>query len=72
VEWSDFHARIEALPDEEREMFDILLYEGMSQPEAAIVLQTSLRTVKRRWQRARLMLQQALRGEWPSLEGDGS
>jgi len=72
VEWSDFHARIEALPEEEREMFDLLFYEGVSQPEAAIVLQTSLRTVKRRWQRARLMLQQALRGEWPSLEGDAS
>jgi RNA polymerase sigma-70 factor (ECF subfamily) len=71
VEWAEFHKRIESLPDEEREMFDLLLYEGMSQPEAAALLQTSLRTVKRRWQSARLKLRDALRGNWPSLEGDG-
>jgi RNA polymerase sigma factor (sigma-70 family) len=70
LEWSEFHATIECLPDDEREMFDLLLYEGLTQPEAAAVLQTSLRTVKRRWQRARLMLHNALRGEWPSLEGN--
>lgn len=71
LEWSEFHARIELLPDDEREIFDLLLYEGLSQPEAAVVLQTSLRTVKRRWQSARLRLHEALHGEWPSLEGDG-
>jgi RNA polymerase sigma factor (sigma-70 family) len=71
LEWSEFHARIESLPDEERETFDLLYYEGLSQPEAAALLQTSLRTVKRRWQGARLMLRKALRGEWPSLEDDG-
>ncbi len=68
AEWSEFHKRIEALPDEEREMFDLLLYEGMSQLEAAALLQTSVRTVKRRWQSARLRLRDALRGEFPALE----
>ena len=71
AEWGEFHKRIESLPDEEREMFDLLLYQGLSQPEAAEVLKTSLRTVKRCWQRARLMLRDAMRGEWPSLEDDG-
>jgi RNA polymerase sigma-70 factor (ECF subfamily) len=70
LEWSEFHAKIGTLPDEEREVFDLLLYQGLSQVEAAALLQTSLRTVKRRWQSARLMLREALRGEWPSLEGD--
>jgi RNA polymerase sigma-70 factor (ECF subfamily) len=71
LQWGEFHRRVESLPDEEREVFDVLFYEGMSQPEAAALLQTSLRTVKRRWQRARLMLREALQGEWPSLEDDG-
>jgi RNA polymerase sigma factor (sigma-70 family) len=70
LEWGEFHKHIESLPDEEREMFDLLFYEGLSQPEAAALLQTSLRTVKRRWQRARLMLRDAMRGDWPALEGD--
>ena len=70
LEWGEFHKRIESLPNEEREMFDLLFYEGISQPEAAAILRTSLRTVKRRWQRARLMLRDAMRGEWPALEGD--
>jgi RNA polymerase sigma-70 factor (ECF subfamily) len=71
LEWGELHKHIEALPDEEREMFDLLLYEGMSQPEAAALLQTSLRTVKRRWQSARLRLRDALRGEFPTLEDGG-
>jgi RNA polymerase sigma-70 factor (ECF subfamily) len=71
LEWGEFHKRIEALPDDEREMFDLLLYQGLSQPEAAEVLKTSLRTVKRRWQSARLRLRDALRGNWPTLEDGG-
>jgi RNA polymerase sigma-70 factor (ECF subfamily) len=70
-EWSEFHQRVQLLPDDEREMFNLLFYEGLSQPEAAALLQTSLRTVKRRWQQARLRLRDAVRGQWPSLEEDG-
>jgi len=68
VEWGEFHARIERLPEDEKEMFDLLFYEEMTQEEAAQLLGVSLRTVKRRWQSARLRLQDAMRGEWPSLE----
>ncbi|MCI0380486.1 MAG: sigma-70 family RNA polymerase sigma factor [Gemmataceae bacterium] len=67
AEWTELHEAIEKLPDEEREAFDLLFYQGLSQPEAADVLGTSLRTLKRRWQRARLLLHDALRGLWPSL-----
>ena len=70
LEWSEFHHAIESLPAEEREIFDLHFYQGLPQPEAAALLQTSLRTVKRRWQSARLMLRDALRGQWPSLEGE--
>lgn len=66
-EWSAFHETIERLDDEAREMFDLLFYEGLTQEEAAEVLQTSVRTVRRRWQRARLRLERALRGDWPPV-----
>ena len=63
--WSEFHERIGALPGEEREVFDLLWYQGLSQAEAAGLLNTSERTVKRRWQSARLRLHEAMRGEVP-------
>lgn len=61
--WTTFHARIEALPDEDREVVGLLWYEGLSQEEAASVLGVSVRTVKRRWQSARLLLFEAAKGE---------
>jgi RNA polymerase sigma-70 factor (ECF subfamily) len=63
--WSEFHERIAALPEREREMFDLLWYQGLTQAEAAAVLEVSERTVKARWQAARLKLCAALRGEVP-------
>ena len=71
AEWAEFHEKIEELPDEERETFDLLLYEGLTQEQAASALQTSVRTVKRRWQRARLSLAHALHGDWPSPDSHG-
>ena len=64
-EWTEFHEQIDGLPDDDREMFDLLLYQGVTQADAANLLGISLRTVKRRWQQARLRLRQALRGEFP-------
>src|SRR5262249_13050160 len=58
--WAEFHEQIAALPDEEREVFDLLWYQGLSQAEAADLLGVSERTVKRRWQTARLKLHEAL------------
>jgi RNA polymerase sigma-70 factor (ECF subfamily) len=65
--WTEFHRQIERLPDEEREIFDLLWYQGLSQAEAASLLNVSERTVKRRWQAARLKLHEALHGELPEL-----
>ncbi|MBL8798147.1 MAG: helix-turn-helix domain-containing protein, partial [Planctomycetia bacterium] len=45
--------------------FDLLFYQGLSQAEAAALLNVSERTVKRRWQSARLQLHDALGGEFP-------
>jgi RNA polymerase sigma-70 factor (ECF subfamily) len=63
--WGEFHEKIGTLPDEEREVFDLLWYQGLSQAEAAQLLHVSERTVKRRWLAARLKLRDALQGEMP-------
>jgi RNA polymerase sigma-70 factor (ECF subfamily) len=63
--WGEFHEQIGALPDKERAVFDLIWYQGLSQAEAATLLNVSERTVKRRWQAARLMLHEALAGEVP-------
>ena len=63
VEWTEFHRQVEALPDEERQVFSLIWYEELSQGEAAKVLGLSVRTVIRRWQSARVRLARALYGE---------
>jgi RNA polymerase sigma-70 factor (ECF subfamily) len=63
--WTEFHTQVERLPEEEREIFDLLWYQELSQAEAAALLKVSERTVKRRWQSARLKLHEALGGELP-------
>lgn len=63
--WSEFHEQIAALPEDEREVFDLIWYHGLSHAEAAELLHVSTRTVERRWQTARLRLYEALNGELP-------
>jgi RNA polymerase sigma-70 factor (ECF subfamily) len=47
--WTEFHRQVEALPAEERDVFELLHYQGLSQTDAAALLGLSLSTVKRRW-----------------------
>jgi RNA polymerase sigma factor (sigma-70 family) len=47
---------IEGLPDEEREVFDLVRIQGMNQPEAAEVLGVSVKTVQRRLVRCLTLL----------------
>jgi RNA polymerase sigma factor (sigma-70 family) len=61
--WESFHQRIETLPDEEREVFDLIYYEGLEQLEAAKVLDVSERTIRNRWNRAKLLLSGELTDE---------
>lgn len=56
AEWTEFHERVARLPDEEREVFDLLYYDGASQEEAADLLGCSVRTIRRRWQEAKILL----------------
>ena len=54
--WEAFHQQVEALPDHEREVFGLIYYEGLEQLEAAKVLDVSERTIRTRWNRAKLLL----------------
>jgi RNA polymerase sigma-70 factor (ECF subfamily) len=63
--WSEFHRQVEALPEEEREVFDLVWYQGLQHTEAAAVLGVSARTVRRRWQSGCLKLHERMRGELP-------
>jgi RNA polymerase sigma factor (sigma-70 family) len=54
--WTEFHERVVALPEEEREVVDLLYYEGVSQEEAAEILGCSVRTIRRRWNDAKFRL----------------
>ena len=54
--WTEFHKQIEQLPQDEQEVTNLLYYEGLSQDDAAKLLGVSTRTIKRRWQNAKLKL----------------
>ena len=51
---------IENLPEDEREVFDLVKVQGMSQPEAAEVLGVSQKTVQRRLNRGLITLSEKL------------
>ncbi len=57
--WSRFHEAVEQLPLEEREVVGLVYYHGWTQQQIAELFQVSVRTVRRRWQKAchRLQLQ---------------
>ncbi len=61
--WAEFHQQVEALPDREREIFDLLWYQELPHAEAAALLDVSEREVRRRWRAARELLRQALPDE---------
>lgn len=48
---------VDALPEDEREVFRLYYYQDIPQQEIADLLQIDVRTVKRRWRRAREGLQ---------------
>ena len=54
------HAAVDALPDEQRQVVDLLFYQGLTHAEAAAVLSVSTKWISRRWRDARLNLQHRL------------
>jgi len=65
AQWTEFHEQAGALPAEEREVFDLLWYQGLSQADAMHVLGITKRTLQRRWLSARSKLFDALKGALP-------
>jgi RNA polymerase sigma factor (sigma-70 family) len=67
AEWTAFHQAVEQMPAELRDVFDLVYYQGLEQAEAAVLLRISERTLKRRWQMARLALHDQLGGRLPGI-----
>lgn len=63
---------IDALPEEEREVFDLVRIQGMTQPEAAGILGVSTKTVQRRLHRGLLLLSEKLGDLRPAEEAPGT
>src|SRR5262245_25498414 len=60
--WTEFHEAVARLPDDLRAVFDLLWYQELPQAEAATLLGLAVPTVKLRWMKARLQVQQDLGG----------
>jgi len=58
--WERFHAAVEALPEEHREVFKWVWYLGADRETTSKNLGLSIRTVGRRWQEARELVAAAL------------
>jgi RNA polymerase sigma factor (sigma-70 family) len=58
--WQAFHQGVEQLPEDQREVVNLIYYHGWTQVEAAHLLQVSERTVRRRWESALAQLHRLL------------
>lgn len=56
VAWGEFHAAVEDLPEREKEVIDLIWYQGLKQQEAAELLDVDVKTIKRRWRDIKLKL----------------
>ena len=64
--WDAFHAAIEALEPDQREVFRMVWYLGCDQKTVAAALGCSERTVKSRWREAREAVRARLGGDPPA------
>ncbi len=69
--WTEFHERVAQLPEDEREVVDLLFYEGVSQEEAAQLLDCSVRTIRRRYHDAKVRVYKGLTGGSPTPGDSG-
>jgi RNA polymerase sigma factor (sigma-70 family) len=64
--WSEFHRKVEELPEEERAVVDLHWYHDLSQAETARLLGLHEKAVSRRWLSARLKIADWVPG-WEQL-----
>ncbi len=67
AQWCELHEQIDSLPEHEREVFDLIYYDGLNQIEAAKVLEISVRTIQRRWHNALLLLHEKVGDHFPDF-----
>lgn len=65
AEWTRFHETADGLPEDDRSLFDMVWYLGLTQNEIANLLGCSPRTVRRRWDEAKRAFTIAFRDEPP-------
>ena len=64
AEWKEVHGAVDRLPEDEREVIDLTVYQGLGQKEVAELLGVDERTIRRRVHAARCHLHKMLkRGE---------
>jgi len=66
-EWASFHAAVESLPSDLKELFHLVWYLGADQKTVCELTGKPLRTVKRHWAKARDTVRAALDGEPPAV-----
>lgn len=64
--WTRFHEAADTLNDEDRELFHMVWYLGLSQEQAATTLGCSVRTITRRWDGVKQRLVLQLKGQAPT------
>ena len=55
-QWTEFHEYVENLPEEDRSIFDLLWYQGLTMGETSELLGMPLRSLGRRWKSVRIRL----------------
>jgi len=64
--WARLHDAVAALPDDDRELFDLVWFMGATQHDIAALTGSSPRTVRRRWVEIKRRLVAALDGDNPT------
>lgn len=62
-QWTEFHEYVEKLPEDDRALFDLLWYQGLTMAETSELLAVPLRTLGRRWKLVRVRLYRDLLSE---------
>lgn len=65
AEWTELHESIANLPEEERELFELLYYQELTQDQAANILEVSVDAVQKRWLKARIKFMAQRGGKLP-------
>ena len=69
IEWAEFYAKIDQLPEENKQIFDLIWFQGLSQIDAAKALDMPTRTFTRKWTETKLLIRVLMHNQGPPDEG---